>query len=163
MREELLAEDRSSVAQTWRLRNAVPVAIHGPQLQAMGNEVAVERLVLMAESLERLAQRGLGFTTGLEVEFHIYRLTDATPQLDPERAAWPGLPPAVQMVHPGYQLHGEAMTDMAEDALRIVERTALGLGLPLQSLEIELGPSQVEAVFDVTDALTAADNMVPII
>jgi glutamine synthetase len=28
------------------------------------------------------------------------------------------------------------------------------------SLEIELGPSQVEAVFDVTDALTAADNMV---
>jgi glutamine synthetase len=32
--------------------------------------------------------------------------------------------------------------------------------LPLLSLEIELGPSQVEAVFDVTDALTAADNMV---
>jgi glutamine synthetase len=34
------------------------------------------------------------------------------------------------------------------------------LGLPLASLEIELGPSQVEAVFDVTDALEAADNMV---
>jgi glutamine synthetase len=30
----------------------------------------------------------------------------------------------------------------------------------LLSLEIEMGPSQVEAVFDVTDALTAADNMV---
>ncbi|NBS47733.1 MAG: glutamine synthetase, partial [Betaproteobacteria bacterium] len=29
----------------------------------------------------------------------------------------------------------------------------------LSSLEIELGPSQVEAVFDATDALTAADNM----
>lgn len=52
IRIELLAEDRSSVVQTWRLRNAVPVAIHGPQLQAMGNDVAVERLVLMAESLE---------------------------------------------------------------------------------------------------------------
>jgi glutamine synthetase len=41
-----------------------------------------------------------------------------------------------------------------------VQHTAQALGLPLQSLEIELGPSQVEAVFDVTDALTAADNMV---
>jgi len=41
-----------------------------------------------------------------------------------------------------------------------VQRTAQGLGLPLRSLEIELGPSQVEAVFDATDALTAADQMV---
>jgi hypothetical protein len=49
---------------------------------------------------------------------------------------------------------------MAEEPLRIVQRTAQALGLPLLSLEIELGPSQVEAVFDATDALTAADNMV---
>ncbi len=48
---------------------------------------------------------------------------------------------------------------MAEPALRIVQHTAQALGLPLLSLELELGPSQVEAVFDVTDALTAADNM----
>lgn len=125
-----------------------------------GTPVAFDSRRVLQAALGRLAQRGLGFTTGLEVEFHIYRLTDATPQLDPELAAWPGPPPSVQMVHPGYQLHGEAMTDLAEDALRIVERTALGLGLPLQSLEIELGPSQVEAVFDATDALTAADQMV---
>jgi hypothetical protein len=49
---------------------------------------------------------------------------------------------------------------MAEEPLRIVQHTAQALGLPLLSLEIELGPSQVEAVFDATDALTAADNMV---
>jgi glutamine synthetase len=49
---------------------------------------------------------------------------------------------------------------MAEEPLRIVQHTAQALGLPLASLEIELGPSQVEAVFDATDALTAADNMV---
>jgi glutamine synthetase len=41
-----------------------------------------------------------------------------------------------------------------------VQQTAQGLGLPLASLEIELGPSQVEAVFDATDAMTAADDMV---
>ena len=41
-----------------------------------------------------------------------------------------------------------------------MQRTARALGLPLISLEIELGPSQVEAVFDVSDVLTAADHMV---
>jgi glutamine synthetase len=64
------------------------------------------------------------------------------------------------MVHPGYNLLNEAWYDMAEEPLRIVQHTAQALGLPLCSLEIELGPSQVEAVFDATDALTAADNMV---
>jgi glutamine synthetase len=64
------------------------------------------------------------------------------------------------MIHPGYNLLAESWIDMAEEPLRIVQHTAQALGLPLQSLEIELGPSQVEAVFDATDALTAADNMV---
>jgi glutamine synthetase len=64
------------------------------------------------------------------------------------------------MIHPGYNLLAESWIDMAEEPLRIVQHTAQALGLPLQSLEIELGPSQVEAVFDATDAMTAADNMV---
>jgi len=64
------------------------------------------------------------------------------------------------MIHPGYNLLAENWADMADEPLRIVQRTAQGLGLPLSSLEIELGPSQVEAVFAPTDALTAADQMV---
>jgi glutamine synthetase len=64
------------------------------------------------------------------------------------------------MIHPGYNLLAEGWADMADEALQIVQRTAQGLDLPLRSLEIELGPSQVEAVFDATDALTAADQMV---
>ncbi|MBX3610253.1 MAG: glutamine synthetase [Hydrogenophaga sp.] len=127
---------------------------------ADGQPVDFDSRRVLQHALATLAREGLGFKTGLEVEFHIYRITDTTPQLDPQRAAWPGEPPAMQMVHPGYQLQGEAMIDLADEPLRIVERTALGLGLPLQSLEIELGPSQVEAVFDATDALTAADQMV---
>jgi hypothetical protein len=115
---------------------------------------------VLQQALARLARTGHGLKVGLEVEFHVYRLLDASPQLDPELAAWPGLPPRVEMIHPGYQLQGEAMTDMAEPVLRIVQDTAQALGLPLQSLEIELGPSQIEAVFDATDALTAADQMV---
>jgi glutamine synthetase len=127
---------------------------------ADGTPVALDTRHVLQQALERLAQAGYGLKTGLEVEFHIYRITDTTPQLDPELAGWPGLPPSVEMIHPGYNLQAEAMIDMADEPLGIVMRTAQALGLPLQSLEIELGPSQVEAVFDATDALTAADQMV---
>jgi glutamine synthetase len=125
-----------------------------------GTPVELDSRRVLQQALSRLGITGFGLKTGLEVEFHIYRITDAAPQLDPERAAWPGLPPLVEMIHPGYNLQAEAMTDMADEPLRLVMRTAQALGLPLQSLEIELGPSQVEAVFDATDALTAADQMV---
>ena len=125
-----------------------------------GTPVALDSRRVLQQALAKLAVTGFGLRTGLEVEFHIYRITDEAPQLDPERAAWPGLPPAVQMIHPGYNLQAEAMMDMADEPLRIVMQTAQALSLPLQSLEIELGPSQVEAVFDATDALMAADQMV---
>ena len=125
--------------------------------------VAIDTRFILRRALERLAAAGFGLTCGLEVEFHIYRLATAPHDdvsLDPQRAAWPGEPPAVTMIHPGYNLLSEGWGDRADEALRIVQRTAQGLGLPLASLEIELGPSQVEAVFDAADALTAADHMV---
>jgi len=109
-------------------------------------------------ALGRLADEGLALRCGLEVEFHIYRIDDG--RLDPDRAAWPGEPPTVSMIHPGYNLLAEGWADLADEPLQIVQRAAQGLNLPLRSLEIELGPSQVEAVFDATDALTAADHMV---
>lgn len=115
---------------------------------------------LLQRALGRLATHGHGLRCGLEVEFHIYRITSTEAQTDPHRAAWPGEPPEVAMIHPGYQLLSEAWLDQVDEPLRIVQRTAQGLGLPLLSLEAEMGPSQVEAVFDVTDALTAADQMV---
>lgn len=125
-----------------------------------GTPVPLDTRRVLQQALQRLAQRGMGLKTGLEVEFHIYRITSVSPQLDPHRADWPGLPPEVQMIHPGYNLQSEAMMDMAHEPMDIVLRTAQALGLPLQSLEIEMGPSQVEAVFDATDALKAADHMV---
>jgi glutamine synthetase len=125
-----------------------------------GRPVPLDTRRVLQAALIRLAATGHGLKTGLEVEFHIYRITDKAPQLDPLRAGWPGEPPDVAMIHPGYHLQSEALMDMASEPLTIVRRTAHSLGLALQSLEIELGPSQVEAVFDATDALTAADQMV---
>ncbi len=120
--------------------------------------VEIDTRRVLQRALARLAEAGYGLRCGLEVEFHIYRLDD--PRLAPEDTGWPGPAPRVTMLHPGYHMLNEAWFDRAEPALRIVQRTAQALGLPLQSLEIEFGPSQVEAVFDATDALTAADQMV---
>ena len=122
-----------------------------------GTPVMVDPRRVLQAALGRL--HGLGYTLrcGLEIEFHIYRIVDD--RLALEDAAWPHEPPLLRLIHPGYQLLSEAWADLAEEPLAIVRRTALALGLPLRSLEIELGPSQVEAVFDATDALTAADHM----
>ncbi|HEX2539943.1 MAG TPA: glutamine synthetase family protein [Caldimonas sp.] len=127
-----------------------------------GRPVPIDTRRILQQALQRLAAAGYGLQCGLEVEFHIYRLSspDDDPSLDPARAAWPGEPPALTMIHPGYNLLAEGWADMADEPLRIVQQTAQDLGLPLRSLEIELGPSQVEAVFDPSDALTAADQMV---
>ncbi|RZJ07845.1 MAG: glutamine synthetase, partial [Haliea sp.] len=129
---------------------------------ADGRPVLLDSRQVLKSALAQLADAGFGMHCGLEVEFHIYRITGdgADLQLDPGHAAWPGLPPDVRMIHPGYHMLSEQWMDMAEAPMRIVQHTAQALGLPLLSLEVEFGPSQVEAVFGATDALTAADNMV---
>jgi glutamine synthetase len=127
-------------------------------LWADGSPVLADPRAVLLRALAQLKQTGHGLRCGLEVEFHIYRISDDG--LASEHAAWPAPPPAVRLIHPGYQLLSDNWADLAHEPLDIVRHTALGLGLPLQSLEIELGPSQVEAVFAPTDALTAADHMV---
>ncbi|MCC2635606.1 MAG: glutamine synthetase (Glutamate--ammonia ligase)-like protein, partial [Ramlibacter sp.] len=119
-----------------------------------GTPVELDTRRVLQRALAKLADAGFTLKCGLEVEFHIYRLDGTQPPDDPMQAAWPGPAPAVRLVHPGYNLLSEAWYDLAEEPLRIVQHTAQALGLPLLSLEVELGPSQVEAVFDATDALT---------
>lgn len=153
----LLPDPQSYVALPW-----LPATgwLRAQPWFADGRPVPLDTRRVLQSALAELATQGHGLTTGLEVEFHIYRLRDSQAHLNPHDAAWPGLAPEVSLLHPGYQLHGEALSDMADEALTVVQRTAQKLGLPLQSLEIELGPSQVEAVFDACDALQAADRMV---
>lgn len=134
--------------------------LQGQMCDAVGNPMPLDTRHVLQTALAKLQAQGLAMRCGLEVEFHIYKIESTRPQLDPDLADWPGLPPAVSMIHPGYRLLSEQWADLADEPLRIVRDTVQALGLPLTSLEIELGPSQVEAVFAATDALSAADNMV---
>jgi glutamine synthetase len=121
-----------------------------------GSPVLADPRGVLKRALAALAAQGLALRCGLEIEFHVYRIREEG--LAADSANWPAEPPQVDMLHPGYQLLSEAYADACEPVLALIRHTAQGLGLPLQSLEIELGPSQFEAVFAPTDALEAADQ-----
>lgn len=122
-----------------------------------GREVEADPRGVLQRALARLAEAGYTLRVGLEIEFHVYRL-DAAP-LPAAVDGWPAEPAAVHALHPGHGLLSEAWADRAHEVFAIVRQTVAGLGLPLASLEVEFGPSQIEAVFRATDALTAADQM----
>lgn len=125
-----------------------------------GSPVAACPRRVLQQALAELAAAGYSLRCGLELEFHIHHIVDDGLDASAEAAgAWPGEPPSLRHTHPGWHLLSEAAADLCDAPLQIVRHTALGLGLPLRSLEIEMGPSQFEAVFAPTDALTAADQM----
>jgi glutamine synthetase len=134
--------------------------LQGHMVGASGAPVAVDSRAILQRALLQLSEHHLQILCGLEIEFHIYKIENHRPQTDPDLSAWPGLPPAVSLVHPGYRLLSERWLDRADAPLQIVRSTCQALGLPLISLEAEFGPSQVEAVFEVQGALAAADAMV---
>jgi glutamine synthetase len=123
-----------------------------------GAPLGIDSREALRRALAALADSGHGLVCGLEVEFHVHRLEGDA--LDVDAIGWPGAAPTVRHTHAGYRLLSEEHADANDEVLAVVRRTALGLGLPLRSLEIELGPSQFEAVFAPLDALAAADALV---
>jgi glutamine synthetase len=85
---------------------------------------------------------------------------EGTAHLDPDSGEWPGPAPQVSLLHPGHRLLSEAWTDRCERLLHRVYAVAEAIGAPIRSVEVEMGPSQFEAVFDPSDALQAADDLV---
>lgn len=123
-----------------------------------GRAVAFDPRTHLCQALRSLDQKGLALKTGLEIEFYVYRLQEE--ESDPATAQWPARPPRVAMVHPGYNLLTEQWLDRSEPVLSVIRRTCDALDLPLRSLEIELGPSQFEAVFEPALGIVNADRMV---
>lgn len=123
-----------------------------------GTPLGIDSREALRTALAALADAGHGLVCGLEIEFHVHRLVSDA--LDVASLGWPGAAPTVRHTHAGCRLLSEEHADANDGLLAIVRHTALGLGLPLRSLEIELGPSQFEAVFAPMDALAAADALV---
>ena len=122
-----------------------------------GKPVPFDTRGLLRRALEKLAHAGYGYRAGLEIEFHVFRITD--PRLRPEDAGQPGSPPEVALLSTGYQLLSESRYDQLEPALEILRQNLAGLGLPLRSFECEFGPSQAEVTLEVQEGLAAADAM----
>jgi len=97
-------------------------------------------------------------TTGLEVEFHVFKVCDPSMQLD--HSGQPGTPPTVELLTHGAQFLTEVTYDSVEPIIELLRRNIIGLDLPLRSMEIEFGPSQFEFTFSPTEGLATADNMV---
>lgn len=110
------------------------------------------------DALDTLAKAGFDFCAGLEVEFHLFRIEN--PRLAPADATWPPQAPEIGLLNQGYQYLTESRFDMLDPAVAILRRGVAALGLPLRSVEVELGPSQCEFTFRPLMGLAAADAMV---
>jgi len=123
-----------------------------------GRSVPLCTRALLKKALGALSATGHDLMAGLEVEFHVFRITD--PHLKPTDAGQPGEPPAVELLTTGYQYLTENRYDQIDPVVEFLRKDLAALGLPLRSFEVEFGPSQFEFTLGVLPGLEAADAMV---
>ena len=123
-----------------------------------GKPVPFSTRRILREALSRLDTAGFDFRAGLEVEFHLFKMEN--PRLMPADCTWPPQAPEVSLLNQGYQYLTESRFDQIDAALEPIRRGVVALGMPLRSLEVELGPSQCEFTFRPQSGLAAADTMI---
>jgi glutamine synthetase len=123
-----------------------------------GKPVPFSTRARLRDALASLAKAGFDYLAGLEVEFHLFKLEN--PKLNAADATWPPQAPEVSLLNQGYQYLTETRFDLVDPAVEILRRGIEQLGLPLRSVEVELGPSQVEFTFRAQTGIDAADTMV---
>ena len=122
-----------------------------------GKAVPMSTRQLYRDALARLASSGFDYFAGLEIEFHLFKLED--PRLAPEYISWPPQPPTVTHTTHGFQYLTEGRYDQVAPIMDVLRKNLAALGLPLRSIEVELGPSQFEFTFAPEVGMAAADNM----
>jgi len=121
---------------------------------------------ILQRALTDLEAQGHEFLCGLELEFHVFRLQDASLQLPhASQPGQPGEPPQVSLLTRGYQYLTEQRYDSVDELMELLRTTVQaltvqGVPLPLHSLEVEFGPSQFELTLAPMTALAAADAVV---
>ena len=112
---------------------------------------------VLKSAIARLADRGMALTVGLEVEFQVFEIVD--PRHDHSAATMPGQPVQTRNLAQGYQFLTETRYAELEPVMDDLRRSCQAMGLPIRSMEVEMGPSQFEFTFDPADPLSHADNM----
>jgi glutamine synthetase len=125
---------------------------------ANGKKVPISTRHLFRDALGKLAKAGFNYVAGLEIEFHLFKIDD--PRLATDTLLWPAEPPLVSHTTHGYQYLTEARYDQVAPILDILRKNITALGLRLQSLEVEFGPSQYELTLSPATGVAAADAMV---
>jgi glutamine synthetase len=116
---------------------------------------------LLREQLRALGEFGYEMTVGVELEFHVFRATNSeltTDQVGVPGA--PGRPSTVGPTSPGSQLLYEEDLDRLDPVVQLLHDGLTGLDLPLRSLELEFGPSQMEITMQASGAAQAADDVI---
>ncbi len=156
----MVADPATFQVLPWALNNGAPNT--GWLLCDMyftnGKPVPFSTRQILRDALARLETEGFDFLAGLEVEFHLFKLEN--PRLTPEDATWPPQAPEVSLLNQGYQYLTESRFDQIDAALEPIWRGVAALGMPLRSLEVELGPSQCEFTFRPQIGMAAADTMI---
>lgn len=123
-----------------------------------GAPVAMSTRGILKDAVARLGDAGYTFTAGLELEFHVLRITN--PHLDFADGGVPATPPETQLLTHGFRYLSEDSYDTLEDVFDDLRRNAQALGLPMRSMEVEFGPSQCEITLQPADGVAQADNAV---
>ncbi len=123
-----------------------------------GKPVPLDGRHLLRTQLKRLADAGLRYIAGLEVEFYIVRRESQLIGLDATGSPPPC--PEVGVFEHGYQFLSEVRLDGVNDTLTVLRDALYDLGLPPRSMEDEWGPGQMEITFSPMEGLAAADSMV---
>jgi glutamine synthetase len=100
-----------------------------------GERCPFDPRLVMQTACARLAQQGLTYVGGIEVECHILKITDPLACL--ADCTQPATAPAVEALRHGYQYYSENMLDQLEPVITPIRHALIGVGLPLRILDPE--------------------------
>jgi glutamine synthetase len=122
-----------------------------------GGPVPYAPRTVLRSALDQAAAAGCEAVIGIEVEFHLTRVDPAGARRTTGEMGAPGTATAVLPIGSGYQHQSETDLDEVDAFIHVLQDALEGLGLPLRTMESELGPSQLEFTFEPLPALEAAD------
>jgi glutamine synthetase len=123
-----------------------------------GSPVPLDPRHVLRTQVKRLAEQGLTYTTGLEVEFYLTRRP--SPAIGMQDTTQPPAALAVEPVQLGYQYLSEVRLDSLHDPITALRDGLAAIGLPPRAIEDEWGPGQLEISFSPMTGLDSADAMI---